>query len=331
MSSAALVPETWELKGDDARRTLRDVGRRRLVSDAFGRLRVADGFSHARSLAFMTSIVVVQGLIALVGFASLFGQHGLGEVIVRTIKSAAPGPAGALLTQAVVQAESNGTAHRVPALVFGLVGALVAGTTATGQLERALNRFYGVEQDRPSIRKYGLAFALTITAGTLAVGAFATLALGRAFGDSLDNTAVSHAWNVLRWPLGLGLITAAITLMFRCCPRRRQPGLSWLAFGATISVLLWTAVTVGLAEFFSLSSRSERPTDRWPGWWRSSCGRSCRRSRCSMAPPSPRSSRRSAPGRTSHRTTRRSSDRNPKRSRSRTVTATATGSRSSPV
>jgi YihY family inner membrane protein len=154
----------------------------------------------------------------------------------------------------VGQAQNNGNAHRVPALVFGLIGALVAGTTATGQLERALNRFYGVEQDRPSIRKYALAFALTITAGTLAVGAFTALAFGRALGNSLDNTAVSHAWNVLRWPLGLGLITAAITLLFRWCPRRRQPGLSWLAFGATISVLLWTAVTIGLSEFFSLSS-----------------------------------------------------------------------------
>ena len=52
MSTASVVPETWELTGDDARRTLRDTGRLRLVKDAFMRLRFADGFSHARSLAF---------------------------------------------------------------------------------------------------------------------------------------------------------------------------------------------------------------------------------------------------------------------------------------
>ena len=46
------------------------------------------------------------------------------------------------------------------ALVFGLVGALIAATTATGQLERALNRLYGVEQDRPSVKKYTFAFLL---------------------------------------------------------------------------------------------------------------------------------------------------------------------------
>ena len=53
VSTATLVPETWELTGDDARQTLRHTGRRRLLADAFQRLRVADGFSHARSLAFM--------------------------------------------------------------------------------------------------------------------------------------------------------------------------------------------------------------------------------------------------------------------------------------
>jgi uncharacterized BrkB/YihY/UPF0761 family membrane protein len=107
MSTATLVPETWELTGDDARRTLRGWGRRKLLRDAFARLRVADGFSHARSLAYAASLVL-------------------------------------------------------------------AGTT--------------------------------------------------------------------------------MTLLFRYSPRRHQPALSWLAFGAAISTLLWAVVTLALAAFFSLST-----------------------------------------------------------------------------
>ncbi len=254
MSTATLVPETWELDGDDARHTIVQTGRRRLLADAFLRLRVADGFSHARSLAFMTSLVLVQGLIALVGFASFFGQDGVSAVIVRTIKAAAPGPAGQVLTQAVVQAQQNGSAERVAALTFGLLGALVAGTTAMGQLERALNRIYGVERDRPSLQKYGFALLLALSAGTLGVCAFTTLAFGRTLGASMDGAMVSGAWNALRWPLGLLLTTATVTMLFRWCPRRRQPGLSWLAFGSIVSVALWSLVTVGLSFFFRLSS-----------------------------------------------------------------------------
>ena len=74
MSTATLVPETWELTGDDAWRTLRLTGRGQLLRDAFLRMRVADGFSHARSLAFMTSLVLVQGTIALVGLATALGD-----------------------------------------------------------------------------------------------------------------------------------------------------------------------------------------------------------------------------------------------------------------
>ena len=70
MSTAAKVPETWELTGDDARKTLLETGRLKLVKDAFVRLRAADGFSHARSLAFVTSLVLVQGLVAVVGSRS---------------------------------------------------------------------------------------------------------------------------------------------------------------------------------------------------------------------------------------------------------------------
>ena len=77
MSTANLVPETRDLTGDDAYKTLRRTGRRRLLVDAFKRLRVADGFSHARSLAFLTVLVVVQGTIALVGLASVLGNRNV--------------------------------------------------------------------------------------------------------------------------------------------------------------------------------------------------------------------------------------------------------------
>ncbi|MCU1456533.1 MAG: putative rane protein [Actinomycetia bacterium] len=254
MSTAKLVPETWELDDDDARRTLVATGRVRLMKDAFVRLRVADGFSHARSLAFMTSLVAIQGLIALVGFASLLGEDGLSEVIVRAIHDAAPGPAGRLLTQAVVQAQQNGAGHRLDALILGLLGSLIAGTTAMGQLERALNRLYGIEQDRPSVQKYALAFVLALTAGTLGAGAFATLAFGRSIGDSLNKGWLSTTWNACRWPLGLVLTGAAVTMLLRWCPRRHQPSPSWLAFGSVVSVVLWAAVTAGLAWFFSFSA-----------------------------------------------------------------------------
>jgi YihY family inner membrane protein len=254
MSTAATVPETRDLTGDDARRTLRNCGRRKLIRDGFVRLRVADGFSHARSLAYATSLLLVEAIIGVVGLAVALGSGGVSHVIVRTLRAAVPGPGGEFLTHAVTQAHRAGVTHRYGGLVFGVVGALITAATALGQIERAFNRVYGVEQDRPTVRKYGLAAVLALTAGAFACAAFAALALGQNIGTSLHNRAADNAWAVVRWPAAFVLIVVAITLLLRWSPRRRQPRLSWLAFGATVSATLWVIVTVALGLFFSLST-----------------------------------------------------------------------------
>jgi YihY family inner membrane protein len=254
MSTANQVPETWGLTGDDARQTLRRTGRWALVRDAFKRLRYADGFSHARSMAYLTTLVFLEGIIALVGLASALGRGGLSGLIVKTLRKIVPGPAGAILTDAVQQAHKAGASHRYLALIIGLAGALITGTTLMGQIERALNRMYGVEQDRPTGRKYGHAFLLTITAGILFVAAFAGLALGRDISSSLSSHNASTIWNVARWPLALALLIAAIALLFKWSPRRHQPGWSWLAFGAAFSVISLAIVTLALDAMFQVSS-----------------------------------------------------------------------------
>jgi YihY family inner membrane protein len=254
VSTATVVPETWELSGDDAVETLKRTGRRRLLADAFQRLRVADGFSHARSLAFMTSLVLVQATIAIVGFAAAFDKDGLGETFVRIIHDAVPGPAGEVLTAAVSQAQQAGSSGRYVALAIGLVGALVTGTTAMGQLERGLNRLYGVEQDRPTIRKYTLAFFLAVTAGALVILSFVALAFGRSVGASFDNETLSKIWDIARWPLAIIFLISGIALLLKLSPRRRQPAWSWLAFGAGVSVLLVFSASAALGVFFRVST-----------------------------------------------------------------------------
>jgi len=254
VSVASSVPETWELTGDDARETLLRTGRRQLLRDAFVRLRAADGFSHARSMAYLIALVLVEGVIAMVGFASALGVRGPGRAVVRTIEQVAPGPMGRTVRDAVAQADRAGSSGRWFALAFGLIGALVVGTTLLGQMERALNRLYGVEQDRATVQKYGHAFLLAVTSGLLALGAFLAFAFGPAMGSAIADHAGATAWRVVRWPLGIVLVAAATALLFRWSPRRRQPAWSWLAWGSGIGVVLWSALTLGLGWFVQRSS-----------------------------------------------------------------------------
>ena len=250
MSTASHVRETWELTGDDARQTLVSTGRVALLKDAVVRLRAADGTSHSRGLAFAVSLVLVQGLVVVVGFAVATGSAGFRQLLLDTVQASAPGPTSDLLTNAVEQATRVGRQHRYLPLTLGLIGTVLTATIAMGQLERAMNRIYGVELDRPFAKKYPLALALALSAGVAIFGSFALLAFGRGLID--DGTARS-VWMVLRWPIGVALAGAGLAVLFRWAPRRRQPSWPWLAFGAGVSVAGWTLVTGALALFFNFS------------------------------------------------------------------------------
>ena len=254
MSTATRVPETaLGLDADVARATLVEVGKKQLLKKAFVRLRAADGTSHSRSLAFMGALVLVQALIVLLGLAAGFGSVGLTKTVADNVGGAVPGPAGSVLTDAVEQAKEVGSAHEFLPLLLGLLSLVVTATFAMGQMERGLNRIYGVERDRPAKQKYTRALLLAVTVGPL-LGA-ALLLIG--FAPDPDNpatTSLGEAWSYLRWPIALALVAAALALILRFSPNRQQPGRAWLSFGAATAVVLWMITTVILAVSFRFAS-----------------------------------------------------------------------------
>jgi uncharacterized BrkB/YihY/UPF0761 family membrane protein len=89
MSTAAAVPTTHDLEGDDAIETLRSVGLRELARDALLRFRLADGFSHARALAFQITLTLLPAVIAVVGLARVLDQRDFSHVLTQTIQDLA--------------------------------------------------------------------------------------------------------------------------------------------------------------------------------------------------------------------------------------------------
>lgn len=258
MSTATAVPQTFELEGDDARDTLRGVGRRHLLRDSFERFRAADGFSHARALAFQIVLTAFPALIAVVGLTVELDQENFRRLIQETLRGIAPGPAGEILTQAFRQG-SEAASDSATAIFVGLVAALVAATGAMGQIERGANRIYGIESDRSTLRKYATASVLALTVGILILVAFVLFIAGSAIEDAGAATGWSDTaltiWQIARWPVALVFVLAGFSLLFKVVPRRRQPSMSWLASGAIVTVVLWFAFT-GLLSLYLTASRA---------------------------------------------------------------------------
>jgi YihY family inner membrane protein len=258
LSTASSVPDTHDLEGDDAFETLREVGRARLLRDSFLRFRYADGFSHARALAFQLVLTLIPALIAVVGLARVLGQPEFSEVLAQTIRDLAPGPAGETLTRALRTGTQETAEAGETALLAGVAIAVVSGATAMGQIERGSNRIYGVERDRPALRKYAVAAALAGSAGLATVLALVAVVAGDALGAALKEVTgwgagLDTAWSVGRWALGAALVAGAVSLVFRIAPNRAQPSYSWLLFGGGLAVGLWFALTGALALYISLS------------------------------------------------------------------------------
>src|SRR5215211_5537558 len=176
MSGARRVPETrllgeGELSADHAWRALRRYGGWPLVRDALVRFRSGDGFSHARALGLQLCLAAVPFLIALNGLASKLGLDRGGRVVADTVLALTPGASESLVGQLLADDEHARDIGEV-ALSLGLLTAVVALTTAVGQMERGANRIYGVERDRPALQKYARGLVLTVLAGLPALASF---------------------------------------------------------------------------------------------------------------------------------------------------------------
>ena len=139
-------------------------------------------------------------------------------------------------------------------MALGFLAAVAAGTRGMRQLELAANRMFGVEKDRPFLRRWAVALGLALSAGSLiALGALA-VAGGRAIarGTGLGGGA---AWTILRWPLGVAVVGAALVLIYRVAPRRRPGTVRDLMMGVLTAVGLWVAFTGLLVLYFAVSGK----------------------------------------------------------------------------
>lgn len=252
MTTATHIPRTrGELEGDEAFETLRQTGRKRLVLDSVTRFRAADGFSHSRALAFQATLAVLPALIGVVGLAAALDQESFTRTVKETIDSLAPGAVGSILTEALQQGSTAASRDSgETALVGGFLAAGFAGMSAMAQVERGANRIYGVERDRPFVRKYLVALGATLSGGLLALLSFLVLVGGAAIRDAAGWSAgFNSAWAIGRWPVGLLFAVASVSILFELSPRRKQPEASWLAFGAAVAVLLWLLFMAALAIY----------------------------------------------------------------------------------
>ena len=306
MSSANPVPETIGLIDDErAIDSIRAAGAKVLMRDGLQRLRVADGFSHSRAMAFQLVLALIPGTIVLVAIASELRWETLSNAIIDSVQSLAPGPTADVFREAFGQGEDAGsTESGWTALSVAGPALLIAGTTAFGQVERTANRIYGVEADRQSVQKYTLRGAHDVERR-------------HAGGPLLPRRRPRRRLDGRRLVVGNGVADRKVAGRARSggrCDRARLQALTPAQPAADVMARLRRhrgrgrvadrhAAPDGVPRARARASATR--TARSPASWACCCGPTAARSRCSTGWHARRSSKRSGPGSQRHATRRR--------------------------
>jgi membrane protein len=130
--------------------------------------------------------------------------------------------------------------HELAASSPGLIlfGALVAIWEVSGAVRAvmgALNRIYGVDEERSMTRRFGLSFALALGVSALAIAA--AFIGGGAFRVSVSGLDVAE-----RVVVPAVIVYAVVALLVVVAPARRQPW-RWASAGSIGIVAAWLAVS----------------------------------------------------------------------------------------
>jgi membrane protein len=135
--------------------------------------------------------------------------------------------------------------------VRGLTGLLVAlwtATTAATFLVDALTLAYRETETRGFLRRSGLAVVIVL-GGAVLLGAVIAVsgAVSRVAGGAPEPVRV--VVHLLAWPAFAVVMAAALAVLYRFAPDRKDARWRWISGGAVLATLLWLAASMGLFAY----------------------------------------------------------------------------------
>jgi membrane protein len=221
------------------------------AASRFGELELTD---RAATLTYYGFLSLFPGLIVAVALLALVGSYPeTYESIIDTLREAAPGTAVDTFDSALrdVLQDDGGAGGLLGA---GLLVSLISATGATGAAIRALEAIERRSESRPLLRDRLARLWLTLALmGLLLVAFTALLIAGPLFTTIAEAAALEEsarsAVSLLRWPIGLAALLAAMLLLYWLGPGGpRRPPLHHLP-GAVLAAILWIAASVGFSLY----------------------------------------------------------------------------------
>jgi membrane protein len=233
--------EVWDLGG------LSTMGlARRVIHE----IRDDDCFGRAAQLAYYFLFALFPSFLVLTTLLGYLPIPNLMDRLMEMLAEMLPGDALQLVQENV---HDLVTRPRGGLLSFGLLAALWSSSSAITAISEGLNRAYDVQENRPFWKVRFIAVLLTIGLSLFIIVALILLTFGPQIGGWIADQvglgrAFQVAWNILRWPVIVGLLILAMALIYYVAPDVVQRW-QWITPGSVIAVLGWLAASLGFSYY----------------------------------------------------------------------------------
>ncbi len=195
----------------------------------------------AAGVAFFTLMALAPALAAVVSIYGLVTSPAEASRQIADFTTALPADARSLIGAQLKTVAGGDPGGLGLALLVSVLLSLWTASAGMKQLIEAINVAYDESETRKFLRLRGLALLFTVGMIVVFVIVLGLLAVLPAVANSSVGQVLA---NVLRWPLLLLLMAAALALLYRYAPDRDQPKLRWVSWGAGIATLLWVVGSV---------------------------------------------------------------------------------------
>ena len=206
---------------------------------------VAAGMGFYGLLALAPALAAVVSLYGLVADPQDVQRH------LDSLTGMVPAEAKALLDTQLRELVSASGSSKGIGVVLGILLALWSTSAAMKHLIEALSSMYDEDESRGFVKLRLRALALTVGAIVFVFVAIALLAVVPAWVESSAASSLATAVSILRWPLLVALMMAALSVLYRVAPDRDRPRWRWVSWGAAIGTLIWIIASLGFSIYAS--------------------------------------------------------------------------------
>ena len=215
-----------------------------------------DCMGLSQQVAYSSLLAFFPAMIALVALLDLVGAFGALQDFLNPV-------APESVTSIIEQLQRDSHSDSIVLIVFGVFGAVWAGSGAMSSIVKAVNRAYNKLETRPLWKVRLISLLLVVASGLVLAGMLLMIVLGGKLGDAIAakanlGSAFSWVWNLARWPLAFMIVLLLFALIYYLAPNEEQRSWKWVSPGSLVGSLTWLALSGLFALYTSFSSSYSR-------------------------------------------------------------------------